>query len=128
MILNANSLIKTIIIIKIIIIKLYIHNTYTYVYTYVCVCIYVYTYTHTYIFKQYNTSFHVFVLLNTRDVGRTREKVQNHEPEASDFELFQVFSQYPKCLYKSTKTWKRVSYCFYKMTEHLPLCKSYLSK
>ena len=64
-----------------------------------------------------------------RDVGRTREKVQNHEPEASGFEpVFLVFSQHPKwCLYKSTKTWQRVPYCFYKIT-NLPLCKNYLSK
>ena len=64
--------------------------------------------------------------INTRDVGRTREKVQNHEPEASGSLLLRVFSQHPKCLYTSTKTCKRVSYCFYKMTEHLPLCKNYL--
>ena len=44
------------------------------------------------------------------------------------FELVLVFSQRPKCLYKSTKTWQRVSYCFYKITEHLTLCKNYLSK
>ena len=31
----------------------------------------------------------------TRDVGITREKVVNHEPEASDLQAFRVFSQHP---------------------------------
>ena len=58
----------------------------------------------------------------------TRKSHQNHEQQASGFELFLVFSQHAKCLYKSKKTWQRVSHCFYKITEHLPLCKNYLSK
>ena len=33
-----------------------------------------------------------------------------------------------KCLNRSTKTWKRVSYCFYKIMEHLPLSKNFFSK
>ena len=52
------------------------------------------------------------------------EKISKSRAGGEWFWTFLVFWQHPKCSYKSTKTWQRVAYCFYKITEHLPLCKT----
>ena len=51
----------------------------------------------------------------TRDVGRTRDKLVNHEPE-SDSQAFRVFSQHPKWVYYAGKPIESLVYCFYKIT------------
>ena len=38
--------------------------------------------------------------------------------------FFSCSRKHPKCLYMSTKTWQRVSYCFHKITEHSPFAKT----
>ena len=43
--------------------------------------------------KQWTT---LTIGLPTRDVGRTREQLVNHEPKASDLPAFRLFSQHPK--------------------------------
>ena len=52
----------------------------------------------------------------TRDVGRTREKLVNHEPQASDLQAFRVFSQHPKWVYYTSKPIENAVYCFYEIT------------
>ena len=52
----------------------------------------------------------------TRDVGRTREKLVNYEPQASDLQAFRVFSQHPKWVYHAGKLIEKVFYCFYEIT------------
>lgn len=39
----------------------------------------------------------------TRDVGKTRERLVNHWPEASDFQAFLMFAQHPKWFYYAGK-------------------------
>lgn len=38
-----------------------------------------------------------------RDVGKTRERLVNHWPEASDFQAFLMFAQHPKWFYYAGK-------------------------
>ena len=52
----------------------------------------------------------------TQDVGRAREKLVNHEPRASDLQVFRVFSQHPKWVYHAGKLIEKVFYCFYEIT------------
>ena len=55
-------------------------------------------------------------MINPRDVGRTREKLVNHEPQASDLQAFRVFSQHSKWVYHAGKLIEKVLYCFYEIT------------
>ena len=48
-----------------------------------------------------------------RDVGRTREEFENHEPQASDLKILRVFVQNPKWFIMPQNHRKRVVYCFY---------------
>lgn len=48
----------------------------------------------------------------TRDVGRIREKLASHEPEASELQAFRVFAQYPKRIYYAGKPMENALYCF----------------
>ena len=52
----------------------------------------------------------------TRDVARTREKLVNHEPQASDLQAFIVFSQHSAWVYRAGKLIEKVFYCFYEIT------------
>jgi len=56
----------------------------------------------TMLIKKYKTVFRfIYSDLNTRDVGRTREKRRKPRREAEWFPASQVFSQHPKCLDQS---------------------------
>ena len=50
----------------------------------------------------------------TQDVGRTLEKLVNHEPDTSDLQASRVFSQHPKWEYYAGKPTENAVYYFYK--------------
>ena len=52
---------------------------------------------------------------NTRDVGRTREKVENHEPKASDFRLFSSVLPTSQVFLTEDRDMENECYCFYKI-------------
>ena len=53
---------------------------------------------------------------DTWDVGRTAEKLVNHDSQASDLQAFRVFSQHPKWFYYASKSQESAFYCFYEIT------------